>query len=62
MNPWSLSLRVQSSISGAKASNAQLTSICLSEEMHKPFTLSRVFLVIQRREKCPSREEKSAFP
>ena len=35
--------------------------ICFSEVIHKLLALSRVFLLIQRRKKCPSREEKSAF-
>ena len=35
--------------------------IYLSEVIYKPFALSRVFLLIQRKEKCPSREGKSTF-
>ena len=36
--------------------------IYLSEEIHKPLRLIASIPLIQRGEKCPSREEKSAFP
>ena len=52
--------RVRPSIQSAKASHAQLTPICLSEEIRKPFVLLRIPL-IQRREKYPSPKEKSTF-
>ena len=37
-------------------------TIYLSEVIRKPFALSQVFFIIQRREKSRSREGKSAFP
>ena len=43
---------------GLRHRNAQLTPICLSEEIRKPFVLLRIPL-IQRREKSPSHEEKA---
>ena len=62
----SLLQRVPPAICCAKASNAQLTPICHSEEIHKPFSVSRVFLlssgeksVLLVKKKVPSR---SGFP
>ena len=52
--------RVQSSIESAKASHAQLPDIPLQSDAQALRLIASIPL-IQRREKCPSREEKSAF-
>ena len=38
------------------------STIYLSEVIRKPFALSQVFFIIQRREKCCSRKEKCSSP
>ena len=53
--------RVLYSISSAKASHAQLPDMSLRRDTHALRLIARIPL-IQRREKCYSREEKSAFP
>ena len=52
--------RVLSSIYSAKASHAQLPDIPLRSDTQALRFIARI-LLIQRREKSPSREEKSAF-
>ena len=53
--------RVLSSIYSAKASHAQLHDMPLQSDT-QALRLTTSIPLIQRREKCPSREEKSAFP
>ena len=53
--------RVLSSIQSAKASHAQLPDMPLRSDTQALRLIASIPL-IQRREKCPSREEKSAFP
>jgi len=57
---WACCRRVLPSIYSAKASHAQLPDIPLRSNTQAPRLIARIPLV-QRREKCPSREEKSAF-
>ena len=57
----SLLQRVPPAISCAKASHAQLPGMPLRRDTQALLRIARIPL-IQRREKCPSREEKSAFP
>ena len=53
--------RVLPSVYAAKASHAQLPD-SLSEASKQALRLIASIPIIQRREKCHSREEKSAFP
>ena len=62
-----LLLRVRPSNLGCKASHTQLTPICLSEEVRKPFVLLRILLLssegkraILVKKKAPSRSGFSA--
>ena len=57
----SLLPRVLSSISSAKASRTQLPDMPLRSDT-KTLRLIASISLIQRREKCPTHEEKSAFP
>ena len=57
----SLLQRVPPAICCAKVSHAQLPDIPLRRDTQALRLIARIPL-IQRREKCPSREEKSAFP
>ena len=54
-------LRVLPPTNCAKASHAQLPNMPLRRDTQALRLVARIPL-IQRREKCPSREEKSAFP
>ena len=57
----SLLQRVPPAICCAKVSHAQLPDIPLRRDTQALRLIASIPL-IQRREKCPSREEKSAFP
>ena len=57
---WRLLPRVLSSIQSAKASRTQLSDMPLRSDTQALRLIASIPL-IQRREKCPSREEKSAF-
>ena len=57
---WRLLCGVLSSIYSAKASHAQLLDMPLRSDTHALRLIARIPL-IQRRKKCYSREDKSAF-